>query len=58
MPKLKKKLQLNRAPENYEWPDMPVTEWRAGSFQEVAWWAGANHAGGYSYRPVLPDGKI
>ena len=36
--------------ENYEWPDMPITEWKAGSLQEVAWWAGANHAGGYSYR--------
>ena len=36
--------------ENYEWPDMPITEWNAGSFQEVAWYADANHAGGYSYR--------
>ena len=20
--------------ENYEWPDMPVTEWKSGSYQE------------------------
>ena len=36
--------------EAYQWPNMPTTEWTAGSFQEVAWHLGANHAGGYSYR--------
>ena len=36
--------------ENYEWPEIPITEWARGSFQEVAWYADANHAGGYSYR--------
>ena len=45
--------------ENYEWPDMPITEWTAGSYQEVAWWVGANHAGGYSYRLCkMPDEGI
>ena len=29
---------------------IPVTEWLAGSQQEVKWYVGANHAGGYSYR--------
>ena len=36
--------------ENYEWPSMPITEWNSGSYQEVAWYVDANHAGGYSYR--------
>ena len=36
--------------ENYEWPSMPITEWNSGSYQEVAWYVSANHAGGYSYR--------
>merc|ERR1712029_121911 len=31
-------------------PDAPVTFWELGSIQEVAWWVGANHEGGYSYR--------
>ena len=45
--------------ENYLWPDMPVTEWVAGSYQEVAWYVSANHAGGYSYRLCkVPDGGI
>ena len=45
--------------ENYEWPNMPVTEWAAGSFQEVAWFVHANHAGGYSYRLCkMPKGGI
>ena len=45
--------------ENYEWPDMPVTEWVAGSEQEVAWFVGPNHAGGYSYRLCkMPEGGI
>ena len=45
--------------ENYEWPDMPITEWTAGSFQEVAWFVHANHAGGYSYRLCkMPNGGI
>merc|ERR1712181_195741 len=29
---------------------IPVTEWLAGSQQEVKWTVNANHAGGYSYR--------
>merc|ERR1712059_154648 len=45
--------------EDYEWPHIPVTEWKAGSFQEVAWFVGANHAGGYSYRLCKkPEGGI
>ena len=45
--------------ENYEWPEMPTTRWKAGSIQEVAWYVGANHAGGYSYRLCkMPDGGI
>ena len=45
--------------ENYFWPDMPVTEWVAGSYQEVAWYVSANHAGGYSYRLCkVSDGGI
>ena len=45
--------------ENYEWPDMPITEWKLGSYQEVAWYVGANHAGGYSYRLCkMPEGGI
>ena len=45
--------------ENYVWPDMPVTEWKLGSYQEVAWYVGANHAGGYSYRLCkMPEGGI
>jgi len=37
--------------ELYDWPgDVPVTEWLAGSQQEVQWYVSANHAGGYSYR--------
>ena len=45
--------------ENYVWPDMPVTEWKLGSYQEVAWYCGANHAGGYSYRICkMPEGGL
>jgi len=45
--------------ENYHWHNPPVTEWKAGSFQEVAWYVGANHAGGYSYRLCkMPEGGI
>merc|ERR550539_2365402 len=45
--------------ENYDWQDIPVTEWVAGSYQEVAWYADANHAGGYSYRLCkMPEGGI
>jgi len=36
--------------EDYDWPDAPVTEWEAGSVQEVAWFVSANHGGGYSFR--------
>ena len=45
--------------QNYQWPNMPVTEWFSGSYQEVAWYCGANHAGGYSYRMCkIPEGGI
>merc|ERR1719411_711297 len=46
--------------EEYEWPgEIPVTEWLAGSFQEVKWYVSANHAGGYSYRLCkMPHGGI
>jgi len=45
--------------ETYPWHNPPVTEWKAGSFQEVAWYCGANHAGGYSYRLCkIPHGGI
>ena len=45
--------------ENYDWPDIPITEWMAGSYQEVAWYVDANHAGGYSYRLCkMPEGGI
>ena len=45
--------------EAYAWPEMPITDWRAGSFQEVAWFVAANHAGGYSYRICkMPEGGI
>jgi len=45
--------------ENYEWDNPAVTEWKAGSYQEVAWFVAANHAGGYSYRLCkVPDGGI
>jgi len=46
--------------EEYLWENAPVTEWQAGSYQEVAWYvSGANHAGGYSYRLCkLPAGGI
>jgi len=36
--------------EDYEWPSAPVTQWEAGSIQEVAWFVSANHGGGYSFR--------
>jgi len=37
--------------------DIPVTEWLAGSHQEVNWYVSANHAGGYSYRLCrMPEG--
>ena len=45
--------------ENVEWPDMPITEWTAGSSQEVAWYVGPNHAGGYQYRLCkMPEGGV
>jgi len=50
---------LGKNMEEYEWPDAPVTEWKAGSSQEVGWYVGANHAGGYSYRICkMPQGGI
>merc|ERR1712226_1408969 len=36
--------------QNYEWPQAPSTQWKAGSIEEVAWYLQANHAGGYAYR--------
>jgi len=45
--------------EEYDWPDAPTTEWRAGTEEEVAWYVSANHAGGYSYRLCkTPKGGI
>jgi len=42
---------LGKNAEEYHWPgEIPVTEWFAGSYQEVKWQVAANHAGGYSYR--------
>ena len=41
---------FGRNAEEYSWPDAPITEWKAGSFQEVTWYASANHLGGYIYR--------
>ena len=35
----------------YGWPHAPITKWKAGSIEEVAWWQTmGRHAGGYSYR--------
>ena len=35
----------------YDWPNAPVTQWKAGSVEDVAlWFPYANHGGGYSYR--------
>jgi len=42
--------------EDYDWPAAPVTEWAAGSVQEVAWFVSANHGGGYSYRLCKQEG--
>ena len=45
--------------EDYHWPNPPTTEWKAGTQQEVAWYVGANHAGGYNYRLCkTPKGGI
>ena len=45
--------------QNYEWPQAPSTQWKAGSIEEVAWYLGANHAGGYAYRLCkTPEGGI
>ena len=51
---------LGKNAEEYSWPGkIPVTEWAGGSYQEVRWWVGANHAGGYSYRLCrMPAGGI
>ena len=52
---------LGKNAEEYEWGsnETPVTEWLAGSFQEVKWYVGANHAGGYSYRLCkMPHGGL
>jgi len=50
---------LGENAETYKWHNPPVTEWAAGSFQEVAWYCSANHAGGYSYRLCkMPHGGI
>lgn len=43
--------------EDLDWPEAAVTAWVAGSVQEVAWYVGPNHGGGYSYRLCrLPEG--
>jgi len=43
--------------EDLDWPEAAVTEMVAGSVQEVAWYVGANHGGGYSYRLCkMPEG--
>ena len=35
----------------YDWPNAPVTTWKAGSIEDVGlWFPFANHGGGYSYR--------
>ena len=45
--------------EQYDWPNVFVTEWEAGSYQEVQWYVSANHAGGYSYRLCkMPHGGV
>jgi len=50
---------LGENAEAYVWDSPPVTEWKAGSYQEVAWYVGANHAGGYQYRLCrIPHGDI
>ena len=54
---------LGNNTEEYDWESIgggiPVTEWFAGSHQEVRWHVGANHAGGYSYRMCrMPEGGI
>jgi len=52
---------LGKNAEEYNWGsnETPVTEWLAGSFQEVKWYVGANHAGGYSYRLCkMPHGGL
>ena len=41
---------FGRKAEDYDWPNAPVTEWKAGSYQEVSWYSNANHLGGYVYR--------
>jgi len=41
---------LGENAEEYPWPNAPVTEWKAGSYQEVSWFTSANHEGGYIYR--------
>jgi len=51
--------EMGKNAEEYAWHNPPVTEWKAGSFQEVAWYCNANHAGGYQYRLCkLPRGGI
>ena len=46
--------------EQYDWPQAPTTQMKAGSIEEVAWYIGqANHAGGYQYRLCkTPEGGI
>ena len=35
----------------YIWPNAPITEWKSGSVQEVAWYLPSpQHGGGYAYR--------
>ena len=45
--------------EDYDWPNAPTTQWKAGTQREVAWYVGANHAGGYNYRLCkTPEGRL
>ena len=45
--------------EQYNWPNAPITEWKAGDVEDVAWYMNGNHGGGYSYRICkTPEGGI
>ena len=46
---------------DYDWPDAPTTEWKAGTIEEVVWYAMSfgEHGGGYSFRLCkTPEGGI
>jgi len=45
--------------EEVDWPNPAVTEWKAGSLQEVVMYIRGNHGGGYAYRLCkVPEGGI